>query len=156
AEGFSYVYPDYTLGQFNISTFGDKYRNLILYLSVSPKNESEIYLGMIEINGNFRRKGFGHAILQAIEEVSKESGFKYMTGYHNDSEVAEYFLRRGAYLIDEVKLKMREKFKETLDEEHNTEVIYTVKFFNLDDVPQYIRPERIGTSVESKIEYSEK
>lgn len=117
----------------------------------------DILFGSIfETNPEFRGKGAGVVFQEHIAHLAKKLGFKFYAGYQNDADTARFFLKRGRYLLEEIKDELQKEFEIIRDEGGNDRVFYTIQFLDSDDIAKYVKPERIDTDIEDKIDYKEK
>lgn len=132
-----------------------KYSRPLLYSSLRELSPEILFEGIIEVNELLRRQGISSGFQRNLEAEAKRVGFRFLTGYQSEDDVAAHFLKRGRYLIDEIKPEHQTQFERVrkIERDRDTAVFYTVKFLNPDDINKYVLPERIGTSVEDKIAY---
>jgi len=97
----------------------------------------------------------GVAFQEHLVNLAKKLGYKFLAGYQNNAEIARFFIKRGRYLLEEIKDELQGEFESIRDQENDETLFYTVKFLNPEDVTRYIKPERIDTSVEDKIRFKE-
>lgn len=135
---------------------GTYYRPLV-YGSITELSPTVLFGGMMETNPEFRgKKGIGIAFTENLLARARELGYRFFGGYHNNAQIARFFLNRGNYLLEEIKDTHRHEFEELREQEPDESVFHTVNFLKPDDVQEYVRPERIGVRVDDRIEYKEK
>ncbi len=158
AQDFKYVeivedkinaYPELKAGK-------DLYYRPLILGHISEVSPTILYGDMAETNPALRGKGFGLAFFENLYMVAEQLGYKFFAGHHNDAETAQFFLNRGHFLIEEISNEFRAEI-DVLREQASDSLVYsTVKILKPEDIELYIRPERIGASVEDRIEYKEK
>ncbi|MBU1934530.1 hypothetical protein KKF04_00580, partial [Patescibacteria group bacterium] len=113
-----------------------------------------LFVANIEISPHIRGgKGVGVDFYANLSKEAKKLGYRFLTGYHNDPETARFFINRGRYLVEEVKDELRSHFQVLEDQEDDESVLHTIQFLNPEDVDSFIKPERVGTNADSKIEF---
>jgi hypothetical protein len=120
----------------------------LFHASLSPINTQTVFLGMIETHAEFKGLGIANNFLEQVKDQARKAGYKFICAYHA-ADVSQYFLQRGAYLLDELKPEKLTEFNGVLDAEVSAEV-YTIWFLNDEDVTEYIQDGRAGTTVEQK------
>jgi len=135
---------------------GNQYARPLVHGSIREISPDMLFCGIVETHPALRGKGAGVAFQENLAEIAKKLGYKFLTGYQNDPETARFFLNRGRYLVEEVREEFQEEFKALKAQENDESVFYTVKFTNPEDIIKYIKPERIDTDAENKIEFKEK
>lgn len=154
-NGFTYFcnaiedFPELKLGK-------DQYSRTLVYGSVREISPDMLYEGLFETNPATSGKGVGVAFQEHLATLAKKLGYKFLASYQNNAEIARFFLNRGRYLLEEIRDELRNEFKTLQDQEDDPEVFFTIKFLNPEDVVKYVRPERLDTDVEDKIEFREK
>lgn len=134
----------------------NQYARPLVHGSLIELSPAILYAGIVETNPVLRGKGAGVAFQEQLANVAKNLGFKFLAGYQNDAKTARFFLKRGRYLLEEVKDEKQSEFQPVRDLEGDETVFYTVKFLNPEDITEYIMPERIDTTIEDKLEFKEK
>jgi GNAT superfamily N-acetyltransferase len=142
-------YPELKAGK-------NQYARPLVHGSLSEISPDIIFGGMFETNPALRGKGTGVAFQEHLASLAKKLGYKFLAGYQNDAEIARFFLKRGRYLLEELKDEFQGEFQSLKKQESDETVFCTVKFLNPEDVKKYVKPERVNTNVEDKIEFKEK
>lgn len=155
-KGFKYLYYKQLEEYPEIKIGKNLYARPLVHGSISEISPDMLFGGMFETNPVLRGKGAGVAFQEHMADLAKELGYRFLAGYQNDAEIARFFLKRDRYILEEIKDERQAEFQSLRDQENDDTVFYTVKFLRAEDIAQYVRPERIGTDVEDKIEFKQK
>ncbi len=156
AEGFTYFDEEKLEEYAELSRGKNTYARPLAAGSVRQISPDILFGGIFETNPAFRGKGMGVIFQEHIAVLAKKLGFKFFAGYQNDAETARFFLKRGRYLLEEIRDEFQGELQSIRDQESDEAVFYTVKFLDPEDIAKYVKPERINTDIEDKIEYKEK
>jgi GNAT superfamily N-acetyltransferase len=81
------------------STYGYYENNKLIGLfSIKLKDKvipDALHLGLIEINNNIKGRGFGSKLMNEIIDLSKKSGFNFMTLRAHDQDRLEFYYKFG-------------------------------------------------------------
>jgi hypothetical protein len=133
-----------------------EYRRLLMHGSLRELTPDILFGVMLEINPTLRGKGIGVAFQEHLANLAKNLDFKFLAGCQHTEDLALFFLKRGRYLIEEIKEELQIEFQSIRSQESGEdieELFFTIKFLNPEDITRYIKPERTDTSAENKIEY---
>lgn len=132
------------------------YRRLIMHGSLRELTPDILFSVILETNPALRGKGVGVAFQEHLANLAKNIDFKFLAGCQHTEELALFFLKRGRYLIEEIKEELQTEFFSIRNQEAGEdikELFFTIKFLNPEDIVKYIKPERIDASAEDKVEY---
>jgi len=155
-DRFTYL-DDGKLGEYpELERGNNRYARPLVHGSMTEISTDILFNDMLETNPALRGKGAGVAFLKHLEDLARNLGYKFLAGYQNDAKTARFFLKRGRYLLEEIKDELQAEFQALREQEDDGSVFHTISFLNPEDVAKYIKPERIDTDVEDKIEFKEK
>ncbi|MFA5871661.1 MAG: hypothetical protein WC858_02960 [Parcubacteria group bacterium] len=158
-NGFTH-FEDFDLEDFpELALPNGDYRRLIIYGSLRELTPDILFGVILETNPALRGKGAGVAFQEHLANLARNLGYKFLSGCQHTEDLALFFLKRGRYLMEEVKDELRTEFRIIGRQEEEAdweELFFTIKFLNPEDITRYIKPERIDTSVEDKIEFKKK
>lgn len=132
------------------------YRRPLLYASFCELSPEILFLGMIETNPDFHGKGIGSLFYEELTRIARRSGYRFVGHYHNEAEVAGFFLRRGCYFLDEIGSEFQDRVEPIRKEEANAPVFHTVYFTDPSDAGRFVRPEALHRSVDDRLDMQEK
>jgi len=155
-NGFEYFdeeslekYPELRIGK-------NEYVRPLAHGNIKEISPDILFNGIFETNPALRGKGLGLSFQEHIAELAKKLGYKFLAGYQVNAETARFFLKRGRYLLEEIKDELQPEFQNIMNQGMDETAFHTVKFLTPEDIARYIKPERIGTAVEDKIEFKQK
>lgn len=125
----------------------EMYREPIAYASYGKIDEQILYESILEVNKRLIGKGVGKEILDQMESMAKEKGYRFVTG-EIESELVEHFLERGHFLLQEIKPEKQVEFNEAiaLDTRH-----CRIHFCNPEDIEEYVQSEIIDMPIDQRV-----
>lgn len=144
------------LNRFSSLQSHGSYNRPLLYASISELTPRMIFVGYIETSADVRRRGIATAFYAKLEENARQNGYRFLTGYHNDTDTAKFFLRRGRYLLDEIKLELQKEFESLRNQDDDPTLFFTIRFLDAHDEESYINNESLEKSLDKRLEDLEK
>lgn len=147
-----FVYLDDRLDTHEGLKIGEnRYARPIAFGTISEISPYILYCEMFETSPFLQGQGIGTTFQKHLAELAKTLGYKFMAGHQNEGKTARFFLNRGRYLLEEIKDEFQGEFNPLSDQEDDETVWCTVELLNPEDITKYIKPERVNTSTEDKI-----
>ncbi|MDB4978958.1 MAG: hypothetical protein JWM56_1144 [Candidatus Peribacteria bacterium] len=134
---------------------GNKFMRPIFFARFSQKQEHHLYIDLTETDPLLRRKGIRGAFGNALADASRQQGYKFITSFHNDVHIAQTFINKGRYLLEELREERQSEFSYLHNVDDDDEIFRTVEFLNSHDIEDYMLPERIGTALADKLRFKE-
>lgn len=126
------------------------YRPLV-YASMRGYVPHILFMKMIEAAPELRGNGIVPDFYKQLEDIARQTGYKFLAGSHIEQELASLYITRGRYLLEEIKPEFQKEFKYLRD--HVQESFITIKFLNPLDAEIYINPDCVRETPKKRIEY---
>lgn len=143
------LYPEMVIGN-------EQNRRIVMYGTTKQLSPELLYVSMFEVNKKLQGKALGSEFYKNLNQVAKNAGYKFIAGQHNYPKKAEFFLKSGRYLLCELKTEYLTHFLNLAKEELSSAGICTVQFLQETDIHKMVRPERLNSSVQDKVDLAEK
>lgn len=130
-------------------------RRVLFHASLGHITDEILLCGMIDIHKKLQGKGLGVAFHRQLCTFAKEHGYRFICGFQNDAKLAQFFVNRGRYLIDDIKPEYQAHFAPALAREHDhDEVFMTIMFLNEGDAAEFVRADRLDVVGNERVAHS--
>jgi hypothetical protein len=94
-----------------------------------------LYVGYYDDRAELRNKGVGKSFYDNLHNISRDMGYRYITGLNNEKNIG-FFTKLGRVTLDQIKPEFRDKFRHNPGSKDTT--LYTVDFLYNEDKEEYL------------------